>query len=567
MIKGIAVSEGIVVGKVYKKDEISLNLKRRIVSDVKKEIERFGYAIEQSVVQIKKLRDIALEKFGSDKAEIFESHLLVIQDPELRNKVISMIEEEKVSAEYAILKVRNEFLEIFESLTENIYMQERAYDIKDTTNRVISYLTNQKYADLLDLKEEIVLIANDLSPSETVLLNKKFVKAIVTNIGGKTSHAAIITRSLDIPCLVGTKNITKKVNDNDIIIVDAVEGHLFINPNEDLLKEYEGKILGYKEHIEIVKKFKDKETVTKDGNQIKIFANIEGTKDLEKVNSYGAEGIGLFRTEFLYMEKNNLPTEEEQYLVYKEVLSSTTNPVIIRTLDIGGDKQLSYFKFNEEVNPALGQRAIRMCFANKDIFKVQLRALLRASIYGTLKIMIPMISIVEEFLEVKEIIKNIEIELKNENIKFSNYQLGMTVEVPSAAILANHFAKHVDFFSIGTNDLIQYTFAADRLNESVSRYYQPLHPSILFLIKNVIDSAHKENKVVGMCGEAASDINVIPILLGFGLDEFSMSPSLIPSTRFLISKMDKNELSKLSNQFLKCENSKHVLGLIEEKFK
>ncbi|MFI3329609.1 MAG: phosphoenolpyruvate--protein phosphotransferase [bacterium] len=567
MIKAIAVSEGIVISKVFKIDGLNLKIKRKYISDTQKEIKRFEESVVYSSNQIEILRQTALKRFGSDKAEIFEAHLLVIQDPELYNQVKNLIIEEKVTAEYALLKVRNNFIDIFSAMEDNTYMQERAFDIKDTTNRALAYLTNQKYADLLNIKEEVIIIANDLSPSETVLLDKKYVKGIITNIGGRTSHAAIITRSLSIPCIVGANDITNKCVDNDVVVLDAIEGKIFINPSDILINEYNEKITGYNEHLEIVKQYKDKQTITKDNHKIKICANIEGTRDLSKVINYGAEGIGLFRTEFIYMENMSLPTEEEQFKIYKDVLSSTTNSVIMRTLDIGGDKNLPYLNLDEEINPALGYRAIRMCLDKKELFKTQLRALLRASIYGELKIMFPMISLVEELFEAKQLLKEVELELIKEGFEIKEYQVGMTVEVPSAAILADHFAKHIDFFSIGTNDLIQYTFAADRLNQKVSYFYQPLHPSVLRLIKYVIDCAHKENKIVAMCGEAASDINVIPILVGFGLDEFSMSPALIPASRFLISKLNKNELSKLSNQFLLCETSEEVMGLITEKFK
>ncbi|MFI3252131.1 MAG: phosphoenolpyruvate--protein phosphotransferase [bacterium] len=564
MIKGLSVSEGIGIGKVYKLKDLNLDIKPTKISNVDDEIIRFHDAIQSTVIKIKEIKEIAFEKCGDDKAQIFESHLFLIQDPELISQVETLIKEDRVNAQYALLNVRNKFVKTFDSFDDNEYMQERSIDIKDVTNRAIANLTNQKYADLFNIKEDIVIVCKDLTPSDTAQLNKEFVKAIVTNNGGKTSHSAIMARSLSIPCVSGTKNITKKCKEGDLILVDATKGEVEINPSEDIISDYKLKIIELEKYNTFIEEYKTKETITKDGHKTKTCANIGSVKELEDVLSSGAEGIGLFRTEFLYMNKSHLPTEEEQYETYKEVLETLKDkPVTIRTLDIGGDKELSYLQLKHELNPFLGYRAIRFSLGHKDVFKTQLRALLRASIYGNLKIMFPMISILEEFLEAKEILKEVEKELIAEGIEVSTtYEVGIMVEVPSVVMLADQFAKYVDFFSIGTNDLIQYSFAADRLNEKVSYLYQPLNPSLLRMVKYVIDSAHKEGKWTSMCGEAASDPKVIPLLIGFGLDEFSMNTSSILNTRHTISNISKKELEITCEQTLNCLTSDDVLKLL-----
>lgn len=565
MIKGLSVSEGIGIGKVYKLEGLNLNIEKQFINDSKKEIERFKEAIKETCKAIENIRIIALDKLGDEKAQIFESHLLVAEDPELISQVETLITNEKINAEYALLQVRNKIVSIFDAMVDNPYMQERSTDIKDTTNRIIAYLTNQKYPDLFNIKQDTIIICDDLTPSDTAQLDQKYIKAIVTNIGGKTSHSAIMARSLQIPCVVGTVNITENCKENDMILVNALNGEVTINPSIELIKEFEGKIVQLKHNVENIKQFKDKLTYTKDNVQTKICANIGSTKDLDKVLSSGAEGIGLFRTEFLYMDSQHLPTEEEQFESYKKVLETMGDkPVVIRTLDIGGDKELSYLPFKHELNPFLGYRAIRLCLDQPDIFKTQLRALLRASIYGNLKIMFPMIAIVEEFLDAKKILKEIELDLINEGIEVSsNYEVGMMVEIPSVAILADQFAKHVDFFSIGTNDLIQYSFAADRSNEKVSYLYQPLNPSLLRLIKYVIDCSHKEGKWTGVCGEVASDKEVIPLLIGMGLDELSMNTSSVLYSRYQISNIVKKEMELLVEKALNCSSSTEVLNLLK----
>ncbi len=565
IIKGLQVSEGIGVGKVYIINELDLNIKKISISDNTEELKKFDKAIIDTIEKIEEIKEHTKKVLGEEKALVFESHIMLLQDPELINQVKNKIVYDNCNAEFALKEVRDSFVMIFSSMEDNEYMQERAIDIKDTTNRVIAFLTNQKYPDLMNINEEVIIITNDLTPSDTAQLNKKYVKGIATNIGGKTSHSAIMARTLQIPCIVGTNNITKLVKENQKIILDAINGEIHLETNDELLSKFINKQSKFEEFQKNVLEYINKETTTKDNFKTELAANIGSVKDLEKVLKSGAEGIGLFRTEFLYMDSTSLPTEEEQFESYKTVLENMNNkPVVIRTLDIGGDKELSYLPLPKETNPFLGYRAIRLCLDRKDIFKTQLRALLRASTYGNLKIMFPMIATVDEFIESKNYLLNVKEELINEGISVSNVEVGMMMEIPSAAILADVFAEYVDFFSIGTNDLIQYSFAADRMNEHVSYLYQPLNPSLLRLVNFIITSAHKKGKWVGMCGEVASDKDAIPFLIGMGLDEFSMSSSAIAESRYIISKLNKKDLENLVDKALKSHTSNDVLKLLEE---
>lgn len=564
MIKGISISEGISIAKIYMINELNLNIKRKEINSIEDEIIKFKQAIEHTIDEITKIKEIALNKFGDEKAQIFESHLLVIKDPALTSEVEEKIKNDKVNCEYALLIVRNKLIDVFSAMKDNVYMKERAYDIKDATNRIIAFLTNQKFDDLFNIKEEVVLVGKDLSASEVTLLNPRYIKGIVVANGGQTSHASIITRSLEIPCIV-SKKILKNCKENDKVIVDATKGVYIINPDNIQIDEYLTKINEILNQKEINKLFKDKDTVTKDGYKTKIYANIASIEELENVANSGAEGIGLFRTEFLYMQNNHLPSEDEQYEIYKKILEFMGDKeVVIRTLDIGGDKKISYLPFKKELNPFLGNRAVRFCLKNKEIFRTQLRALLKASKYGNLKIMFPMISLVEELIECKKVLEEVNEELLKENVVIGDYKIGITIEVPSAVLLMDKLVKYVDFFSIGTNDLIQYTFAADRLNESVNYLYQPLNPSILRMIKHTIDVAHKNNKEVGMCGEASSNVNLIPILIAYGLDEFSMNPSSVLNSRYIISKLNKEKLSNEVNNIDNCDTESDVIEFVKQ---
>lgn len=566
MLTGISASPGIAWGRAFRIEKVPLPVVQRKIDDVDREIQRLHQAIEETKKDLKRIRDKTLKKFDQQHAAIFEAHLLVASDPELIERVTEAISQDRVNAEYALKTIRDEFLTLFESM-DNEYMRERAQDIKDVTDRILSKLLDIQQADLSLIQEDVILVAHDLTPSETALMDTGYVRGIVTDVGGRTSHAAIMARSLELPAIVGTKKATATIQDGDLLIVDATQGVVHINPSVETLARYREKQAQYQYSKQILFKLKEAPTVTKDGTRVELFANIGSPQDLKGVLSNGAEGIGLFRTEFLYMRRPSLPTEEEQVVAYRQVLEAMAGkPVLIRTLDIGGDKELPYLHLPRELNPFLGYRAIRLCLDRPGVFKTQLRALLRASVYGNLRIMFPMIATVEEFLQAKTLLLKTKKELKQEGIETSDtIPVGMMVEVPSAAILADQFAEVVDFFSIGTNDLIQYTFAADRMNERVAYLYQPYHPSILRLIKHVIDAAHRHGKSVGMCGEMAGDPIAVPLLLGLGLDEFSMSAISILPTRQLIRNLSKEAMVDLAKQALNLTTMDEVIKLVRDK--
>lgn len=566
MLTGISASQGIAWGRAFRIEKVPLPVVQRKIDDVDREIQRLHQAIEETKKDLKRIRDKTLKKFDQQHAAIFEAHLLVASDPELIERVTEAISQDRVNAEYALKTIRDEFLTLFESM-DNEYMRERAQDIKDVTDRILSKLLDIQQADLSLIQEDVILVAHDLTPSETALMDTGYVRGIVTDVGGRTSHAAIMARSLELPAIVGTKKATATIQDGDLLIVDATQGVVHINPSVETLARYREKQAQYQYSKQILFKLKEAPTVTKDGTRVELFANIGSPQDLKGVLSNGAEGIGLFRTEFLYMRRPSLPTEEEQVVAYRQVLEAMAGkPVLIRTLDIGGDKELPYLHLPRELNPFLGYRAIRLCLDRPGVFKTQLRALLRASVYGNLRIMFPMIATVEEFLQAKTLLLKTKKELKQEGIETSDtIPVGMMVEVPSAAILADQFAEVVDFFSIGTNDLIQYTFAADRMNERVAYLYQPYHPSILRLIKHVIDAAHRHGKSVGMCGEMAGDPIAVPLLLGLGLDEFSISAISILPTRQLIRNLSKEAMVDLAKQALNLTTMDEVIKLVRDK--
>lgn len=466
--------------------------------------------------------------------------MLVLNDPELITPIEEKINTENVNAEYALKETTDMFIAMFKGI-DNEYMQERAGDIRDVTKRIMSHLLGVKVVNPSTISEEVIIIAEDLTPSETAQLNRKYVKGFATKIGGRTSHSAIMARSLEIPAVVGTKELTQHIQDGDMVIVDGLNGIVQINPTSEQIATYEMKHQKHKEQKAEWAKLVNEKTATADHHHVEIAANIGNPEDLAGVFSNGGEGIGLYRTEFLYMDKGQLPTEDEQFEAYKSVLQGMGNkPVVVRTLDIGGDKELPYLNLPKEMNPFLGFRAIRLCLEEKQIFRTQLRALLRASSFGNLKIMFPMIATLDEFRQAKDILeKEKQTLLENGTAVAEGIEIGIMVEIPSTAILADQFAKEVDFFSIGTNDLIQYTMAADRMNERVSYLYQPYNPAILRLVKMVIDASHREGKWTGMCGEMAGDEIAIPILLGLGLDEFSMSASSILKARTQISQLKK----------------------------
>ncbi|SET11045.1 phosphotransferase system, enzyme I, PtsI [Oceanobacillus limi] len=565
-IQGIAASSGIAIAKAYQLVTPDLSYEKKAIESPEQEIERLESALAISKQELEKIKAHTQKEIGDEHAEIFSAHLLVLGDPELINPIKDKITNENTMAEVALEETANMFISMFEGM-DNEYMRERAADIKDVTKRVMAHLLGVSFPNPALIDEEVVVIANDLTPSDTAQLNRQFVKGFATDIGGRTSHSAIMARSLEIPAIVGTKEVTKTISQGDLVIVDGIDGNVVVNPSEDEVATYRKKQEEFAKQKEIWAELKDEPTFTSEGEQVELVANIGTPDDVAGVINNGGEGVGLYRTEFLYMGKNELPTEEEQYEAYKSVLEQMEDkPVVVRTLDIGGDKELPYLDLPEELNPFLGFRAIRFCLENEHVFRPQLRALLRASVYGNLKIMFPMIATVEEFRQAKAILLDEKENLTNEGINVSDsIEVGIMVEIPSTAVIAKQFAKEVDFFSIGTNDLIQYTMAADRMNEQVSYLYQPYHPAILNLVNNVIEAAHSEGKWAGMCGEMAGDSIAIPILLGLGLDEFSMSATSILPARTQIKGLSKKELASYKDKLLSMATADEVVAFIKEK--
>lgn len=563
LIKGIAASDGVAIAKAYLLVEPDLSFTNENITDTDDEIKKFRNALEASKIELTKIRNNAEKSLGADKAAIFDAHLLVLDDPELIQPIEDKIANEKVNAPEALNEVTTQFITIFESM-DNEYMRERAADIRDVSKRVLAHLLGVDLPNPSMIDESVVIIGNDLTPSDTAQLNKEFVQGFVTNIGGRTSHSAIMSRSLEIAAVVGTKSITHEVKQGDMVIVDGITGDVIIDPTEDELIAYQNKRERFFEDKKELQKLRDAETVTVDGEHAELAANIGTPDDLYGVMENGAEGIGLYRTEFLYMGRDQMPTEDEQFEAYKKVLETMKDKrVVVRTLDIGGDKELPYLNLPKEMNPFLGYRAIRLCLDQQDIFRTQLRALLRASAYGKLNIMFPMVATIKEFRDAKAILLEEKDKLTSEGQEVADdIEVGIMVEIPSTAALADIFAKEVDFFSIGTNDLIQYTMAADRMSERVSYLYQPYNPAILRLVKQVIEASHKEGKWTGMCGEMAGDETAIPLLLGLGLDEFSMSATSILKARRQINGLSKNEMTELANRAINCATQDEVKELV-----
>ncbi|WP_294584068.1 phosphoenolpyruvate--protein phosphotransferase [uncultured Staphylococcus sp.] len=563
-MNGIAASDGVAIARAYLLVEPDLSFERDKVADVDAEINKFRNAIDTSKVELTKIRNNAEANIGPDKAAIFDAHLLILDDPEIIKPVEEKISNEQVNAPTALTDVTSQFVTIFESM-DNEYMKERAADVRDVSKRVLAHILGETLPNPSMIDENVVIIGNDLTPSDTAQLNKDFVQGFVTNIGGRTSHSAIMSRSLEIASVVGTKSITEEVQQGDMIIVDGMTGEVIINPTEDEVIAYQNKRERFFKDKEELKKLRDEETTTVDGVNVELAANIGTPKDLNGVIDNGAEGIGLYRTEFLYMGRDEMPSEDEQFEAYKSVLEEMDGKrVVVRTLDIGGDKELPYLNLPEEMNPFLGYRAIRLCLNEPEIFRPQLRALLRASTYGKLSIMFPMVATVQEFRDAKALLNEEKEKLIKEGVEVAeDIELGIMVEIPATAALADVFAKEVDFFSIGTNDLIQYTMAADRMSERVSYLYQPYNPSILRLVKQVIDASHQEGKWTGMCGEMAGDATAIPVLLGLGLDEFSMSATSVLKARRQIKGLSQNEMRELANRALDCVSADEVEDLVQ----
>lgn len=572
MLKGIAASDGVAVAKAYLLVQPDLSFTKTTVEDISAETARLDEALSKSSGELQQIRNKAAQSLGEEEAQVFDAHLMVLSDPEMIGQIKQNITDTKVNAESALKEVTDMYIGMFEAMEDNAYMQERAADIRDVAKRVLAHLLNVTLPNPSMIDEEVIVVAHDLTPSDTAQLDRNFVKAFVTDIGGRTSHSAIMARSLEIPAIVGTGVITDKVKAGDILAVNGIEGDVIVHPTEEQKAEFLKAGEAYAAQKTEWEKLKNAETVTADGKHFELAANIGTPKDLEGVHNNGAEGVGLYRTEFLYMDSPDFPTEEDQFEAYKAVLEGMDGkPVVVRTMDIGGDKELPYLKLPHEMNPFLGYRALRISLSElgEGMFRTQLRALLRASVYGNLRIMFPMVATLKEFRAAKKLYDEEKAKLVADGVTVSDtIQVGIMIEIPAAAVIADRFAKEVDFFSIGTNDLIQYTMAADRMNEQVSYLYQPYNPSILRLIKNVVDAAHAEGKWAGMCGEMAGDQTAVPLLMGIGLDEFSMSATSILKTRSLMKQLDTSKMKELADRALnECDTMEDVLEIMEEYIK
>lgn len=569
MLKGIAASDGVAVAKAYLLVQPDLTFSKATVEDTVAEEARLDAALAKSTEELQQIREKAAQSLGEAEAQVFDAHLMVLSDPEMVGQIKQNIKDNSVNAESALKEVTDMYIGMFEAMEDNAYMQERAADIRDVAKRILAHLLGVTLPNPSMINEEVVVVAHDLTPSDTAQLDRNFVKAFVTDIGGRTSHSAIMARSLEIPAIVGTKEITAKVKEGDILAVNGIEGDVIIDPTEEQKAEFEKAGADYAAQKAEWEKLKNAETVTADGKHFELAANIGTPKDLVGVHNNGGEAVGLYRTEFLYMDSPDFPTEDDQYEAYKAVLEGMEGkPVVVRTMDIGGDKELPYLQLPHEMNPFLGYRALRISLSEQgdEMFRTQMRALLRASVHGNLRIMFPMVATLKEFRAAKAIFEEEKQKLISEGKEVSDtIQVGIMIEIPAAAVLADKFAKEVDFFSVGTNDLIQYTMAADRMNERVSYLYQPYNPSILRLIKNVIDAAHAEGKWAGMCGEMAGDQTAVPLLVGMGLDEFSMSATSILKTRSLMKRLDTGKMAELADRALKeCDTMEEVVELVHE---
>lgn len=562
MLKGIAASSGVAIARIYKLEQPVVEIVKR-EAKAEEEITKFNTALEKTKADIENIKAKAAARLSDEELAVFDAHLMMAGDPEFASQIIAMIENDHVNAEYATDTISMNTITMFESM-DNDYFRERAADVKDVTYRLKCNLLGLNIPDLSLIEEDSIVVAHDLTPSDTAQLNT-FAKGFATAIGGRTSHSAIMARSLEIPAVVGCAGVMEQAKHGDFMILDAIEGEVMINPDEAMIKTYEAKAKAFADEKEALKVLKTAKSITTDGHQVELAGNIGSAKDVEGVLNNGGEGVGLFRTEFLYMNSDHFPTEEEQFVAYKEVLEGMGGrKVVVRTLDIGGDKKLSYFKFPEEMNPFLGYRAIRLCLDRTEIFRTQLRALIRASVYGKLCIMFPMIATIKEFRDAKAIFLEEREKLIAEGVKVADtIEVGMMVEIPAAAVNADNFAKEADFFSIGTNDLIQYTMAADRMSENVSYLYQPYNPSILRLVNMTIKGAHKEGKWAGMCGEMAGEPYAVPLLLGMGLDEFSMSATSILPARKMVNGLSKKEMEGLAEKALEMATAEEVLDFVK----
>ncbi len=566
-MKGLGVSQGIGIGKAFIIEKRALDIEEVQINDTENEVKRLKDALDICKKQIEEMYFKTLQDVGEKEAMIFKSHEMMLEDDAFISEVEMKINAEKVNAEYALNETANIYIKMFEDIKDE-YLRERADDIKDVIDRIIRTLLDIKTTDYSKMEDDSIIIARDLTPSDTALLDRTKVSAMITEMGGKTSHAAIMARIMGIPTVVGIEGIIDKAKDGDVIVCDGKTGKVIINPSEKQIKYYQHK---KDKEVEILKQLKKQTglpSVTKDGFRVELSSNISTPYDVISALENDAEGIGLFRSEFIFMNRDCQPTEDEQFNEYKEVLVKMgIKPVIIRTLDIGGDKELSYLEIPKEMNPFLGYRAIRFCLVNTDMFKTQLKAILRASIYGNVKIMFPMISTMKELKDAKKIFEDAKEELRQQGTAFKDdIEVGIMIEIPSAAIISDLLAKEVDFFSIGTNDLIQYTMAVDRMNSNLAHLYSQYHPALLRLIKSIIKNAHDAGIWVGMCGEAAGDPKLIPVLVGMGLDEFSMNAPAILRARFIIRGLNKKEMEQIADNTLNLETAMEVESYLSEIF-
>ena len=562
MLVGKGISEGIGLGKAVILKENELKIEKQKIEDISAEKQQIYDAVKEVESEIEKL----IQNIDGTEKEIMQAYLMILQDPSLIQETIKIIEQEKCNSAYAVEKGLNQIIKTFEEM-DDPYMAARSRDIEDMKKRILAKLLKIEEIDLSKLPENTILVAKELSTSDTAKMNLKNISGIITEIGGVNSHMAIIARTNEIPAIVGIKHIFENIKESDFIALNGATGEIFLNPTQEKIEELTKNQENIKQEKQELEKYKNEKAITKDGHQVELLANIGGPQDIQIVIDNTAEGIGLLRSEFLYMDAKDFPSEEEQFEAYKKIAESLENKrLVIRTLDIGGDKDLKYMKLPKEENPFLGYRAIRIYLDNVDLFKVQLRAILRASNYGNVAIMLPMISSIEELRKSKEIIEEVKQELKEKNIKFNeNIEVGIMVEIPSSAVMADEFAKECDFFSIGTNDLIQYTIAVERGNEKLANLYSHFNPAVIRLIKYAIDGAHKNGILCGMCGEAAGDVKFIPLLVGLGLDEFSMNANKILKARKLITDLDFEECKQLAKKVLQLNSTGEVKRILDIK--
>ena len=566
-MKGTAASNGIGIAPAYIIDKPDLKFEKRRISDPHSEIQRFKNALIAISDDLRRLKKAAADKLSKDELAIFDVHIEILDDPEMFNQVVTRIRSQRINAETAFEEVITRVIHEFEAMTGNKYMQERATDFASIRDQVLAKLEGKQLPNLQTLDHPVIVVAHMIGPSDTSQMNAKYVKGIVTEVGGRTSHAAIMARSLQIPAIVGCKKVAHQVKNGEQIIVDGFSGTTIVEPTPQQIKHYQKVASQYAAEKLQWAKLVESPSVTRDGTKLTISANIGSSNDIPAAVSNGADEIGLFRTEFLYMKSEHLPTEEEQFAAYRDAVEALGDKtLVVRTLDIGGDKPLTFMPLPHELNPFLGYRAIRISLDRPAMFRTQLRALIRASQYSQINIMFPMITTLEELRAAKKIFFEEREKLQQDNPKIGkNIKLGIMIEVPLAALYAERLAKEVDLFSIGTNDLIQYCFAADRGNASVSYLYQPLNPPFLRLIHHIIESGHKHNTTVAMCGEMAGDRLALPLLMGMGLDEYSMSATSILRTRSMMRKLDINECQKLYQEAVtKCETAGQVRELVEQ---